>query len=57
MTIDELLQTLPEEERAAMRDFLCSRTPCRFETTNTAIRDIRQLLPEPSLSSLVHQAE
>ncbi len=56
MTVKEFLDSLPEEKREMMAEFLYSRTPCRFKPSDTTSQDIRLPLPELSPSSRVQSA-
>jgi hypothetical protein len=54
MTIQELLESLPEEKREDMADFLYGRVPCRYgldmkctiETGNTDLREWAEFTEE-----------
>jgi hypothetical protein len=56
MTVKEFLDSLPEDKREMMTEFLYSRTPCKFKPSDTIREDIRLPLPELSPSSRVLSA-
>jgi hypothetical protein len=49
MTVAELLETLPEEQREAIAEFLYGRTPCKLGLRDIVCEDI--LTPSRILSS------
>lgn len=57
MTIAEFLESLPEEKREMIAEYLYSRVPCRFGIRSKAVEDTPEPLPIPSVSSLACPAK
>jgi hypothetical protein len=57
MTVKELLESLPEDERESMAEFLYSRVPYRFVSRkDTTAGSTEQPLPVPPLLSQAQRA-